>query len=153
MATEIERKYLLKNDNWKSLVSKTYKIQQGYLSSDPERTVRVRIKDNRGILTIKGKNQGISRVEFEYEIPIKDAQELISLCQKPLIEKIRNIVLHEGQTWEIDVFDGANKGLVLAEVELEAEDSIVDLPEWVGEEVSHDIRYYNSNLSKNPIAK
>ena len=151
MPKEIERKYLLKSDDWKTLVSKSYSIQQGYLNSDPERTVRVRIKDDRGILTIKGKNEGITRAEYEYEIPIKEAEELIQLCELSIIKKVRNIVTLNSHIWEIDVFDGANKGLVLAEVELESEDTEILLPDWIGKEVSHDIRYYNSNLAKNPI--
>ena len=102
-------------------------------------------------MTIKGKNEGISRLEFEYDIPIADAKALINLCEKPLIDKIRNLVKVGSHTWEIDEFAGANEGLVLAEVEIESEDSHVDLPSWIGEEVSHDSRYYNSNLFKNPI--
>ena len=151
MGNEIERKFLLKTDDWKSLVSKSHTIQQGYLNSEPLRTVRVRIIDDKGKLTIKGKNKGISRLEFEYTIPLHDARQLIKLCEKPLIEKTRNIVIVNAQTWEIDEFDGANEGLVLAEIELDSEDTKVDLPNWIGEEVSHDARYYNSNLFKNPI--
>ena len=151
MPQEIERKFLLKNNDWKSLVSKSYSIQQGYLNSDPERTVRVRIKDDRGILTIKGKNEGISRLEFEYEIPIDEANQLMVLCKKPLIEKTRHIVIQDSFTWEIDVFRGSNEGLVLAEVELESESTEISTPEWIGQEVSHDSRYYNSSLAKNPM--
>lgn len=153
MAKEIERKYLLKNNSWKSLVSKSHTIQQGYLNSDPEKTVRVRILDDKGILTVKGKNIGISRLEFEYDIPLEDAIELIKLCDKPLIEKTRNIVVLDFQTWEIDEFGGANDGLVIAEIELETEDTKIELPSWIGDEVSHDPRYYNSNLLKNPMNK
>lgn len=151
MGKEIERKFLLKSDEWRSLVSQSYSIQQGYLNSDPHRTVRIRIKDEQGILTIKGKNEGISRLEFEYDIPFDDALALIELCEKPLIRKVRNIVTVNAQTWEIDEFAGANEGLVLAEIEIESEDTHVDLPSWIGKEVSHDSRYYNSNLFKNPI--
>ncbi len=151
MSQEIERKFLLISDDWKSMVSSSHRIQQGYLNSDPLRTVRIRIIDDNGVLTIKGKNEGISRLEFEYDIPIADAKALINLCEKPLIDKIRNLVKVGSHTWEIDEFAGANEGLVLAEVEIESEDSHVDLPSWIGEEVSHDSRYYNSNLFKNPI--
>lgn len=151
MAKEIERKYLLKNNSWRPLVSKSHTIHQGYLNSDPNRTVRIRIIDDKGILTVKGKNIGISRQEFEYEIPIEDAIKLIILCEKPLIEKTRNIVVLGFQTWEIDEFRGANDGLVVAEIELESENTVVDLPDWIGQEVSHDPRYYNSNLAKGPI--
>ena len=151
MAKEIERKYLLENNSWRSLVSYSCTIQQGYLSSDPDRTVRIRIIDDKGILTVKGKNIGISRLEFEYDIPLEDAIELIQLCDKPLIEKTRNIVVLDSQTWEIDEFGGSNKGLVIAEIELETEDTKIELPSWIGNEVSHDPRYYNSNLVKGPI--
>ncbi len=146
MGKEIERKFLLKSNDWKPLTSSSHRIQQGYLNSDPLRTVRIRIIDDKGVLTIKGKNEGISRLEFEYDIPIADAQALIKLCEKPLIDKVRNLVKVDSHTWEIDEFAGANEGLVLAEVEIESEDSHVDLPSWIGEEVSHDTRYYNPNL-------
>lgn len=148
MGKEIERKYLLKNSEWKSHVSKSYSIQQGYLNSDPERTVRIRLRDDEGILTIKGKNEGISRQEFEYPIPIEEAKELIKLCTKPLIKKTRNLVIIDNQTWEIDEFDGDHKGLTLAEIELRTEEEVVNLPDWIGMEVSDDPRYYNSNLAQ-----
>lgn len=151
MGKEIERKFLLANDDWKSLVSRSHSIQQGYLNSDPLRTVRIRIKDDLGFLTIKGKNVGISRLEFEYNIPLDEALTMIGLCEKPLIQKVRNIVTVNAQTWEIDEFSGINEGLVLAEIELADENTVVNLPHWIGEEVSHDSRYYNSNLFKNPI--
>jgi len=148
MGKEIERKFLLKNNDWKSQVVKTHTIQQGYLSTDPERTVRIRIKDDNGILTIKGKNEGITRLEFEYSIPLKDAKELIKMCGKPLIEKTRNIIVLKNHTWEIDEFSGIHKGLILAEIELKSEDIEFHIPNWIGKEVSHDPRYYNSNLAK-----
>ena len=153
MGKEIERKYLLKNNNWRSLVSESYSIEQGYLNTDPEKTVRVRIKDNKGILTIKGKNKGISRLEFEYPIPLEDAKELINLCTKPLLIKTRNLVALDNQLWEIDEFGGYHKGLILAEIELSSEEEIVKLPDWIGKEVSNDPRYYNSNLSQSASKK
>ena len=153
MDKEIERKYLLKNDDWKPLVEKSYIIQQGYLNSDPNRTVRIRILDDKGILTIKGKNEGISRLEFEYDIPYDDAKELIELCEKPFIKKTRHIVNQGSQIWEVDEFEGENKGLIIAEIELESENTKVNLPSWIGKEVSHDPRYYNSSLSKHPISQ
>ncbi len=153
MGKEIERKFLLKNEDWKKLVKESYTIKQGYLNSNPERTVRVRILRDKGILTIKSKSVGISRLEFEYEIPLNDANELIELCEKPFIEKVRNIVVLDSHTWEVDEFAGENKGLVIAELELESESIKVNLPSWIGLEVSHDIKYFNSNLIKNPIRK
>ena len=150
MPLEIERKYLLSNDDWRKLVQKKMAIQQGYLNTDKERTVRVRIKKDKGILTIKGKTTGFARLEYEYEIPLKDAQELLKLCQN-LIEKTRFEVLYEGKLWEIDEFYGSNEGLILAEIELESEDEAFVLPDWIDKEVSHDARYYNSSLSKKPF--
>lgn len=151
MGREIERKYLVKNDRWKTLVDNSYSIRQGYLSNHPDRTVRIRVKGNKGLLTIKGKNVGISRPEYEYSIPIKDAEEMFALCSTPLIEKIRNEIKLDNHIWEIDEFSGALKGLVLAEIELKDEQEQFDIPEWIGNEVSHDPRYYNSNLSKNVL--
>ena len=151
MGKEIERKFLLKNEEWKEFVKEKYSIKQGYLNSNPDRTVRVRILNDKGILTIKSKTIGISRLEFEYEIPLNEAHELIELCEKPFIEKIRNIVVIDAHKWEIDEFGGQNEGLILAEIELESETVKVNLPSWIGIEVSHDSRYFNSNLIKNPI--
>ncbi|MGK0363485.1 MAG: adenylate cyclase [Saprospiraceae bacterium] len=151
MGKEIERKFLLKNEEWKGHVSENYLIKQGYLNSNPDRAVRVRVLKDKGILTIKSKTVGISRLEFEYEIPLSDANELIELCEKPLIEKVRNIVVIDSQIWEIDEFSGGNKGLVLAEIELESESTKVNLPSWIGTEVSHDTRYFNSNLFTNSL--
>lgn len=148
MGIEIERKFLLKNSDWKKEISKSIEIRQAYLSLDKERTVRVRLKGEKGIITIKGQSQNISRQEFEYEIPKADAIVLLELCHRPMIEKIRYEVVHEGLTWEIDEFSGENEGLILAEVELESEDQIFNKPTWIGKEVSDDIRYYNSSLVK-----
>ncbi len=122
MALEIERKYLLKNDNWKSKADAGTVIKQGYLNAAKERTVRVRIYGDQGFLTIKGKNEGISRAEFEYNIPLNEAMSMLEICEKPLIEKTRYLYLEAGNTWEIDVFEGDNKGLEIAEIELKSED-------------------------------
>jgi len=151
MPKEIERKFLLKNDNWISEITSQEIIKQGYLSTKKERTVRVRIFGEKGFLTIKGETVGMTRLEFEYEIPVQEANELLQLCEKPLIEKERFIVLREELKWEIDIFKGENEGLKLAEVELEEESQAVDIPDWVGEEVTFDRRYFNSSLVKLPF--
>ncbi|MGB1039676.1 MAG: CYTH domain-containing protein [Flavobacteriales bacterium] len=151
MATEIERKYLLKNDSWKQEVSSKNKIIQGYLSSKPERTVRIRITNNRGFVTIKSKNIGSLRKEFEYEIPIEDAEELILLCEKPIIQKTRYIVEHSSYSWEIDIFEGENQGLEVAEIELSQENEEFSIPNWIGQEVTNESKYYNSQLIINPF--
>jgi len=151
MPKEIERKFLLKNDNWKTQFTSRKIIKQGYLSTQKERTVRVRILGEKGFLTIKGKTVGMTRLEFEYEIPVQEANELLQLCEKPLIEKERFIVSMGKLKWEIDIFEGDNEGLKLAEVELENENQEMEIPEWVGEEVTFDSRYFNSNLVKLPF--
>ncbi|MBP5469442.1 MAG: oxaloacetate-decarboxylating malate dehydrogenase [Candidatus Riflebacteria bacterium] len=146
---EIERKFLLKNDNWRSLSTKNIKIKQGYISTNPESTVRIRIADSKGFLTIKGKGNEIAHPEYEYEIPTKDAEEMFNLfCKKTGIEKTRYIVDFKGHKWEIDEFNGRHKGLILAEVELKSEVESVELPDWIGEEVTGNPKYYNSNLAK-----
>lgn len=150
MGQEIERKFLVEGDAWRALAEGT-RYRQGYLSTVKERTVRVRTIGDKAYLTIKGITQGIARAEFEYEIPLADANALLDdLCERPLIEKDRYKILHGGLTWEVDEFFGENAGLVLAEVELEAEDQVVELPDWVGQEVSDDPRYYNANLIASP---
>lgn len=152
MATEIERKYLVKNDRWKQFVSKEFMIKQGYLNTDPSRTVRVRLKGENAYITIKGPSENnISRAEFEYNIPWDDALGLLKMCHQPVIEKIRYEVNYNEITFEVDVFEGDNAGLILAEVELVDEAQVVELPGWIGEEVSDDERYYNSYLSKFPF--
>ena len=151
MAIEIERKFLVVNDSWRSLgLGKVYK--QGYIATaDNITTIRVRIIGEEAYLTIKSKTEGISRNEFEYPIRLEDAQMILeSLCDRPLIEKIRYKINYDNLLWEIDEFQGENQGLIIAEVELENENQTINLPEWVGEEVSHDPRYYNVNLTKNP---
>ncbi|MCD4751432.1 MAG: CYTH domain-containing protein [Thermoanaerobaculales bacterium] len=150
MAQEIERKYLLTGDGWKSLAEGIH-YRQGYLSTVKERTVRVRTIGAKGYLTIKGVTVGISRLEFEYEIPIDDANELLEeLCERPIIEKHRYKISYGGLVWEVDEFHGVNEGLVMAEVELESADQVIEKPTWVGEEVSGDPRYFNANLVDNP---
>ena len=150
MAKEIERKFLVK-DSWQPQ-SAGIKIAQGYLSTVPERTVRVRIKGDKGYLTIKGKNQGISRAEYEYEIPRQDAEEMLQLAEQPILVKTRYLEQQGEFTWEVDVFAGENQGLVVAEIELPAEDAEFSRPAWLGQEVSGDVRYYNANLIKCPFS-
>ena len=153
MAKEIERKFLIKSGAWQPQVDGT-KIRQGYLSSLKERVVRVRTKGAKAFITIKGITKGITRSEFEYEIPVEDADLLLTnLCEQPLVEKTRYNEEHNGHVWEIDMFFGANKGLVVAEVELTEENEKLEIPVWVGEEVSSDPRYFNSNLIQNPYCK
>lgn len=149
MPQEIERKFLVRGEGWRGL-GPAVEYAQGYLCRQPERTVRVRIAGDKAVLTIKGVNQGVRRAEFEYSIPLEEARELLELCEKPLIQKTRTSVQFEGKIWEIDEFQGENAGLVVAEVELDHEDEIIDHPPWVGAEVSDDPRYYNSNLIAHP---
>lgn len=151
MAKEIERKFLVTGDPWRTAASQvTYR--QGYLSSHPDRTVRVRTDGRKAKLTIKGLTRGATRDEFEYDVPLADAEAMLDrLCERPLIEKTRYLVPHDGRTWEIDVFEGENLGLVVAEVELDSEHQSVTLPPWVGREVTDDPRYFNANLIKNPF--
>jgi len=151
MAIEIERKYTLKNDNWRQHIQQSKAYRQGYLSGGPQSSVRVRIEDQLANINIKSATLGIHRQEYEYAIPLSDAHELLnSLCAKPLIEKTRHFVTHQGKLWEIDEFHGDNAGLIVAEVELASEDEHVDLPDWVDQEVSDDVRYYNVSLVKHP---
>ena len=150
---ELERKFLVKGD-FKALSESCVAISQGYLSSVPERTVRVRIWGDKGFLTIKGKSNasGMSRFEWEKEIPLEEAKELLSLCEPSIIEKTRYFVPEKsGLKYEVDIFHGVHDGLVMAELELPSENAIFDTPSWLGEEVTGDVRYYNSYLSKNVI--
>ena len=153
MAQEIERKFRVANDDWRAMASSSSSLKQGYLSSSAEATVRVRLEDNLGTLTIKSKTKGITRNEFEYAIPAQEAKELLMLCSGPLIEKTRYRIPQENHTWEIDVFEGDNDGLIIAEIELTSEDDYFVKPQWLGEEVSGDSRYYNSNLATHPYVK
>ena len=153
MGIEIERKYLVKRDAWKQ-PGEGQLYQQGYLSSHPDRTVRVRRVGDRGYLTIKGKTTGASRAEYEYEIPCQDAMALLEhLCEQPIIEKVRYRLAHEGLIWEVDEFQGENRGLVVAEVELTDEHQPIMLPPWVGQEVTTEARYYNAHLFKHPFSR
>jgi len=150
VAEEIERKFLVSGEAWRETAEGT-RYRQGFLSTEPERTVRVRVAGPRGSITVKGKNVGARRAEFEYEIPVADAERMLdTLCQRPLIEKIRYTLAVGPHTWEIDVFEGSNAGLVVAEIELSSEDEAFEKPEWVGDEVTDDPRYFNSNLVANP---
>ncbi len=152
MAKEIERKFLVKNDDFKECVRQSQKIVQGYLSSVPERAVRVRIKGDKGFLTVKGigNESGMSRFEWEKEISVDDAKDLLKICEPGIIDKTRYIVQYKGYVYEIDEFYGDNDGLIVAEIELESEDDIFEKPEWLGEEVTGDVKYYNAMLMKNP---
>ena len=151
MALEIERKFLVRGNEWRSVDGLVFR--QGYLSTVKERTVRVRIDGDNAKLTVKGINRGAVRKEFEYDIPLEDAEELMTLCEQPLIEKVRRRIEREGLIWEVDEFLGENEGLVIAEVELEREDQLFTRPAWVGEEVTHDPRFYNVNLVSHPFSK
>ncbi|WP_291865458.1 CYTH domain-containing protein [Maribacter sp.] len=149
---EIERKFLVQSDNYKKEASSKKRIVQGFLNTDPERTVRVRIKGEQGFFTVKGKSneEGTTRFEWEKEIPVEEAQELLQLCEKGVLEKIRYEVPLGGHVFEVDEFFGENKGLVVAEVELSSENESYEKPEWLGAEVTGQVKYYNSQLSKYP---
>ncbi len=153
MAQEIERKFLVKDDSFKAQAYKSTRIIQGYLSSVPERTVRVRIKGDKGYLTVKGigNESGASRFEWEIEIPTEDAQNLLKICEPGIIDKTRYLVKNGDLTFEVDEFYGDNEGLILAEIELQSEDQVFEKPAWLGREVTGDPRFYNSMLMKNPF--
>lgn len=154
MAVEIEHKFLLANDDWRENVSESVVYRQGYLSSQPTSSIRVRVSNNQAWLNIKSAVIGTQRHEYEYEIPLSDAQEILNnLCVKPLIEKTRHFVTYQNHQWEIDEFEGENAGLIVAEIELDSIDEIFAKPVWLGEEVTHDLRYYNNNLAKNPYSQ
>ncbi len=151
MGVEIERKFLLLSDDWKAQVEKSYQMQQGYLSHDAQSSVRVRICDDHADINIKSTRDGIYRLEYEYAIPMNDAQELLTqVAHRPLVKKTRHIIHVANHCWEIDEFDGDNAGLIVAEIELSHVDEVFEHPSWLGEEISTDARYYNSNLSKLP---
>lgn len=149
---EIERKFLVDTDKWMPQ-SEGEKITQGYLSTDKKRVVRVRTKGEKAFLTIKGETEGITRPEFEYEIPVRDALQMLTLCKEFVIEKRRYTEVFSDKTWEIDVFENLNEGLVIAEVELDDENENVELPGWITQEVSLDKRYFNAFLSQSPYTK
>ena len=151
MAAEIERKFLVADDSWCD-GSAGVRIAQGYLSQDHARTVRVRLAGEKAWLTIKGQTHGITRAEFEYAIPPAEALDMLGLCLPSVIDKTRHLVHHGEHVWEIDVFHGANDGLVIAEVELSDESDCPEMPSWIGPEVSSDARYFNSNLAQHPFS-
>lgn len=154
MNIEIERKFLVRDDSWRAAADDGRRYRQGYLCSEPGRTVRVRIGDEQAILAIKGKRAGLARPEFEYPIPLADAELLLdTCCPHPPVEKTRYLVSFGGLTWEVDEFSGANRGLILAEVELERVDQPVPLPPWAGREVTDDGRYYNAYLARCPYTQ
>jgi adenylate cyclase len=153
MPTEIERKFLVKGDVWRSLGEGAIYCQ-GYIAAANGRTVRVRVVGDSGYLTIKGPTSGLARAEFEYPIPVEEALEMLrTLCDPPLIEKTRYKIAVDDLVWEVDEFAGENQGLVLAEVELDDPERAIALPDWIGTEVSQDPRYYNSNLAKHPFTR
>lgn len=152
MGIEIERKFLLVGTAWRS-AGQPVLLRQGYLSSHPERVVRVRIEGGQAMLTVKGRSVGARRGEWEYPIPLADAEEFLDrLCEQPIIEKYRRRIAFDKMVWEVDEFLGANAGLVVAEIELTAEDQAFSKPDWIGMEVSDDARYFNANLIKHPYS-
>ncbi|MGB5962169.1 MAG: CYTH domain-containing protein [Coleofasciculaceae cyanobacterium] len=153
MATEIERKFLVTSDEWRNLASGII-YRQGYIATKKGTTVRVRLAGNQGYLTIKGTTKGISRAEYEYEISVEDAQEMLNnLCDSPLIEKTRYKIAIDNLIWEVDEFVGENQGLIVAEVELSDANQTINIPNWIGQEVSDDARYYNANLVQHPYSQ
>ena len=155
MALEIERKFLVKDDSYKAMAYSASRIAQGYICSARGRTVRVRIRDEKGYLTIKGPadSEGLGRYEWEKEIPVQEAQELMRLCEPGMIDKTRYLVKSGKHVFEVDEFYGENEGLTVAEVELESADESYEKPDFIGEEVTGDVRYYNSFLMKNPFSR
>ena len=151
MGIEIERKFLVGGDGWRQQATSRTRFSQGYLSRDPARTVRVRIAGDAAFLTIKGATTGATRAEFEYAVPLADAQQLLAMCDGPVVEKLRHLCPFEGMTWEVDEFLGANAGLVVAEIELDAEGQAFARPAWLGTEVTGDARYVNANLAVSPF--
>ena len=152
MATEIERKFLLKDSSWKKSADDGTAFSQGYLVGSKHASVRVRIQGKRAFLNIKSATIDITRQEFEYEIPLADASEMLeTLCEKPIIDKTRYLLKNENHIWEIDVFSGENEGLIVAEIELSDKAESFDKPDWLGAEVSGDARYYNVSLVKHPF--
>jgi adenylate cyclase len=151
MPQEIERKFLVKNDSWRAAAGDGVELRQAFVFSRESRcVVRIRTAMTTAFITMKGQRENISRAEYEYEIPLVDAEEMLLLCDSHAVEKVRYPVIHAGYMWVVDVFSGNNTGLVLAEIELSSEDEIFDFPAWVGEEVSSDDRYCNSRLALHP---
>ena len=153
MGQEIERKFLVNEKIYKAITTASSNYcSQTYLTSDSEKVVRVRVLSEKGFITIKSKVVGISRHEFEYEIPLADAKEMIKLFGVQVIEKTRYLIPIKNHTWEVDIFEGLNKGLIIAEIELSSEEETFELPEWIKEEVTGDIKYYNNTLQENPYS-
>lgn len=149
MGLEIERKFLVRSEAWREAVRSSAALQQGYLSSNSKATVRVRLFDDaRAVLTLKGKAKGITRAEYEYDIPLEEGRELLELARPNVLEKRRYVVEHDGLEWEVDVFEGRHSGLVLAELELSSAEQQFSFPDWLGEEVTHDDRYFNASLAR-----
>lgn len=154
MAIEIERKFLVSNDAWRQEAKESHLMRQGYVVGTRGASVRVRVTDEGAFVTLKGRKEGLSRSEFEYAIPLADGEEMLeTLCSGGIIEKVRYRVPFGGRTWEVDEFRGVNEGLVVAEIEIEAETAVVELPPWVGQEVSDDPRYFNAALSTTPFSE
>ena len=154
MSIEIERKFLVADDSWRAAASRGMRYRQGYLSTDPGSSVRVRVCEDAAWLNIKSAPVGFARREYEYGIPAADAHEILeALCAGPIIEKTRFVVEHEGHAWEIDVFEGENSGLVVAEIELGSADEAFTLPAWAGEDVTGDVRYSNQRLVEHPYSR
>jgi len=153
MAEEIERKFLVNGDTYKSLFTRKVFIRQGFLNTEKERVVRIRVVEKKAFITIKGIARGALRTEFEYKIPVLDANRMLeSICEKPIIEKYRHIIPHGDFVWEVDEFLSENDGLIIAEIELKDENQPFPKPDWLGTEVTHDPRYFNSNLVKSPYS-
>ena len=148
MGVEIEHKYKVVNDSYKKLSQQQFEIAQGYLCRAKERTVRIRIRDEKGFITVKGVTNVDSRSEFEYEIPLSDAAEMLDMCEPVIIRKTRYIVPFKGNVWEVDEFHGEHEGLTVAEIEIPSSDYEYEIPDFVGENVTNDVRYYNSTLSQ-----
>ena len=152
MATEIERKFLVRSDAWRAHARRQIHYRQGYLANTGQCSVRVRVGGHAAHVNVKGATVGASRLEFEYPVPLEDAEVMLrELCLRPIIVKTRYLVRHLDQDWEVDVFEGDNAGLVVAEIELEDEARALTLPDWVGQEVTDDVRYYNSSLVGTPF--
>ena len=154
MRTEIERKFLVSDDRWRRIADEGVRILQGYFATSDDTSVRIRVAGDEAWLTIKGRPVGITRPEFEYAIPVGEAESMLELfCREARVEKTRFNITHAGRHWEVDVFDGGNAGLVLAEIELRDEHDVFEVPEWVGHEVSEDPRYLNAQLAREPMSK
>ncbi|RNL51327.1 CYTH domain-containing protein [Pedobacter jejuensis] len=152
MGIEIERKFLVHHKLWEQVDKHAGKqLKQGYISTDPTKTIRVRITETKAWLTIKGISVGATRLEYEYEIPLIEAEELLGNFSESSLEKIRYEIKSAGKVWEVDVFSGDNHGLIVAEIELSSEEEHFEKPDWIAEEVTHDKKYYNSNLTKHPF--